>query len=73
MHGDRSGAPHSHQEVHITPQGIRSDLNGYGSGESTDGVETSRCTDSLVCWRWSLGGARGRNLATNLQSYKAAL
>ena len=32
MHGDRSGAPHSHQEVHITPQRIRSDLNGYGSG-----------------------------------------
>ncbi len=32
MHSDRSGAPRSHQEVHITPQGIRSDLNGYGSG-----------------------------------------
>jgi len=51
MQSDRSGTPHSHREVHTTPQGIRGDSNGYGSWESTDGVETSRCMDNLVCRR----------------------
>jgi hypothetical protein len=73
MHSDRSGTPHSHQEVHIMPQGIWSDPNGYGSGESTDGVETSRCMDSLVCWLRNSGKSLGRNLASSLQSYEAAL
>jgi hypothetical protein len=55
MHSDRSGTTHSHQEVHITPQGIWSDLNRYGSGDSTDGVETIQFMINLVCWRRNSG------------------
>ena len=33
------------------------DPEGNGSRKPTNGVKTSWCTDSLVCWRWISGGS----------------
>jgi len=48
MHSERSGTPHSHQEVCITPQGTRMILTGMAQGSQPMvskpvGVRTAWC------------------------------